>query len=330
MVRHSFTLTLTAIALTAALVTGCGPSPQPKPNGPTPGPGGTPMPMGGTPAAVSGLIKIDGSSTVYPISEAVAEEFSKVNPDVKVTAGFAGTGGGFKKLIAGEIDICDASRPITEKEIAACKEKGIEYLELQVAFDGLAVMVNPSNKLECITVAQLKKIWAPGSTVKNWNEVDPSWPDQPLSLYGAGTDSGTFDYFTEVINGKAKECRTDYNASEDDNQLATGIAGDKNALGFFGLAYYEANKDKIKLVAVDGGKGCVLPSIKTVLDGTYTPLSRPLFIYVNKKALARPEVKNFVTFYLENAEELSKSVGYVPVTKEIAAEMTQRLNEATK
>ncbi len=262
------------------------------------------------------IIKIDGSSTVYPITEAVAEEFQKTKKDVKVTVGISGTGGGFKKFCRGETDISDASRPILKKEMDLCKENGIEYIELPVAYDGLAVMVNPKNTwIKSMTVADLKKMWEPDAQGKitKWNQIRPEWPDASLKLYGAGADSGTFDYFTEAIVGKAKSSRGDYTASEDDNVLVQGIAGDKNAIGFFGLAYYEENKDKLKLVPIDGGKGLIFPSEKTVMDGTYQPLSRPIFIYVNKKSISKPEIKEFVGFYLKNASKLVKEVKYVPL-----------------
>jgi len=263
------------------------------------------------------IIKIDGSSTVYPITEAVAEEFQKMKKGaVKVTVGISGTGGGFKKFSRGEIDISDASRPIVKKEMDACKEAGIEYIELPVAYDGLAVMVNPKNNwVTSMTVADLKKIWEPAAERKitKWNHVNPAWPDVPLKLYGPGVDSGTFDYFTEAIVGKSRSSRGDFTASEDDNVLVQGIASDRGGLGFFGYAYYAENPDKLKLVAIDGGKGPILPSEKTVMDGTYNPLSRPIFIYVNKKAAARPEVKEFVEFYLKEAPKLVKQVKYIPL-----------------
>jgi phosphate transport system substrate-binding protein len=263
------------------------------------------------------IIKIDGSSTVYPITEAVAEEFQKMKKgSVKVTVGISGTGGGFKKFSRGETDISDASRPIVKKEIDACKEVGIEYIELPVAYDGLAVMVNPKNNwVTSMTVAELKKIWEPAAERKitKWNQVNPAWPDVPLKLYGPGVDSGTFDYFTEAIVGKSRASRGDFTASEDDNVLVQGIASDRGGLGFFGYAYYAENPDKLKLVAIDGGKGPILPSEKTVMDGTYNPLSRPIFIYVNKKSSERPEVKEFIEFYLKNAPTLVKQVKYIPL-----------------
>jgi len=263
------------------------------------------------------IIKIDGSSTVYPITEAVAEEFQNLKRGaVKVTVGISGTGGGFKKFSRGEIDISDASRPITKKEMEASKEAGIDFVELPVAYDGLAVMVHPKNTwVTSMTVANLKKIWEPAAERKitKWNHVNPAWPDVPLKLYGPGVDSGTFDYFTEAIVGKSRSSRGDFTASEDDNILVQGIASDRGGLGFFGYAYYAENPDKLKLVAIDGGKGTILPSEKTVMDGTYYPLSRPIFIYVNKKSAERPEVKEFVEFYLRNAAQLIKQVKYIPL-----------------
>ena len=263
------------------------------------------------------IIKIDGSSTVYPITEAVAEDFQKGKKGaVKVTVGISGTGGGFKKFTRGEIDISDASRPITKSEINDCKTAGIEFIELPVAYDGLAVMVNPKNDwVKSMTVSELKKIWEPAAErkVTKWNQVNPAWPDSPLKLYGPGVDSGTFDYFTEAIVGKSRASRGDFTASEDDNVLVQGVASDRGGLGFFGYAYYAENRDKLKLVAIDGGKGPILPSEKTVMDGTYNPLSRPIFIYVNKKSAEKPEVKEFVEFYLKNASNLVKQVKYIPL-----------------
>jgi len=260
------------------------------------------------------IIKIDGSSTVFPITEAVSEEFqnSKKN-QVKVTVGISGTGGGFKKFCRGETDVQDASRPILAQEIEACKAQGIQFFEIPVAFDALTVMVHPSNPLSAITVAQLKKMWAPEAQgqVMQWNQVETSWPSNPLKLYGAGADSGTFDYFTEAIVGKAKATRGDYTASEDDNVLVQGIANDKNALGYFGYAYYVENQGKLKALAIDNGKGGVLPSPQTVENGTYQPLSRPIFIYINQKSAQKPEVKEFVEFYLQHASSLVKQVKYI-------------------
>jgi phosphate transport system substrate-binding protein len=270
--------------------------------------------------AAGEIIRIDGSSTVYPITEAVAEEFQKAKRGaVKVTVGISGTGGGFKKFCRGETDISDASRPILKKEIDVCKQQGIEYIELPVAYDGLAVLINPKNTwVKSLTVADLKKMWEPAAQgkVKKWNDVRPEWPDAKLKLFGPGADSGTFDYFTEAIVGKAKSSRGDFTASEDDNVLVQGISGDKNALGYFGLAYYEENKKRLKVVPIinPATNKEVIPSMQTVMDGTYAPLSRPLFIYVSKKSASeKPEVKEFIEYYLKNAAKLSAQVKYVPL-----------------
>ena len=269
------------------------------------------------PAQAEALIKIDGSSTVFPITEAVAEEFQKAKKNVvKVTVGISGTGGGFKKFCRGETDISNASRPILKKEMDDCKAAGIEFFELPVAYDALTVMVNPKNDfIKSMTIAELKKIWEPAAQgkVMKWNQVNPKWPDQPIRLYGAGSDSGTFDYFTEAVVGKSKSSRGDFTASEDDNVLVQGISRDKNALGYFGFAYYAENPTKLKAVAIDGGKGPVMPSPQTVENGTYQPLSRPVFIYVSKKSAARPEIKEFVEFYLQHSAPLVKEVKYIPL-----------------
>lgn len=268
-------------------------------------------------ASAQATVKVDGSSTVFPITEAVAEEFqNSVNGKTRVTVGISGTGGGFKKFCRGETDVQDASRPILQKEIDACKAAGISYIELPVAFDALTVVVNPKNDwAKSLTVAHLKTIWSPESQGKitSWNQVDPKFPATPLKLYGAGSDSGTFDYFTEAINGKAKSTRSDYTASEDDNVLVQGVSNDKGAIGYFGMAYYTENQSRLKAVAVDNGKGGVLPSERTVMDGSYQPLSRPLFIYVSSKSLEKPEVKAFVDFYLKNVAALAREVKYVPL-----------------
>jgi phosphate transport system substrate-binding protein len=269
--------------------------------------------------AADKIVKIDGSSTVYPITEAVAEEFQKGKKgEVKVTVGISGTGGGFKKFCRGETDIADASRPILKKEMEACKQAGIQYLELPIAFDALTVVVNPANDwLKSITVDELKKIWEPAAQgkVTSWNQINPAWPNVPLKLYGPGADSGTFDYFTEAVVGKAKSSRGDYTASEDDNVLVQGVSRDKGALGYFGYAYYAENTKKLRAVPVvaKSGKPAVSPSFDTVKNGTYQPLSRPIFIYVSAKSLDKPEVRDFVDYYLAQAPQLVKSVKYVPL-----------------
>ena len=266
-------------------------------------------------ASKAQLIQIDGSSTVFPITEAVSEEFQKAKKGaVKVTVGIAGTGGGFKKFCRGETDISDASRPILKAEMETCKQSGVQYVELPIAYDALTVIVNPKNDwVKSLTVPDLKKMWEPGAQgkVTSWNQVRSEWPNSPLKLFGPGADSGTFDYFTEAVVGKAKSSRGDFTASEDDNVLVQGVANDRNALGYFGFAYYIENQKKLRAVPIDGGKGPVLPSAKTVEDGTYQPLSRPIFIYVSKKSLDKPEVREYVEFYLKNAPSLVKQVKYV-------------------
>lgn len=265
---------------------------------------------------LKGDVKIDGSSTVYPITEAIAEEFLQEQRKVKVTIGFSGTGGGFKKFGRGEIDINNASRSIKEKEAKACEEANLKFIELKIAFDGLAIVVNPENTwVNDITPAELKKMWEPSAqdNIKKWSQIRAGWPDEEFHLYGAGTASGTYDYFTEAIVGESGASRGDYTASEDDNVLVQGVAGDKNGIAFFGIAYYTENKSKLKLVPVNNGKGAVTPNEKTIMDGTYAPLSRPLFIYVNDASAQRPEVKAFINFYLKNSSVLVKDVGYVPL-----------------
>jgi phosphate transport system substrate-binding protein len=269
--------------------------------------------------AADKVVKIDGSSTVYPITEAVAEDFQKAKKgEIKVTVGISGTGGGFKKFCRGETDISDASRPILKKEMDACKEAGIKYIELPVAYDALTVVVNPKNDwIKSMTVEELKKLWEPAAQgkVTKWNQVNPAWPDAPIKLFGPGADSGTFDYFTEAVVGKAKSSRGDFTASEDDNVLVQGVSRDKNALGYFGFAYYLENAKKLKAVPIveKAGKPAVAPSFEAVKNGTYQPLSRPIFIYVSAKAVEKPEVREFVEFYLKNAPKLVKEVKYVPL-----------------
>lgn len=276
---------------------------------------------GSSDSSLSGSVKIDGSSTVFPISQAVAEDFKAKYPNVEVAVAQSGTGGGFKKFSKGEIDISDASRPIKPEEAEECKKNGVEYIEIPIAFDALAVVVNPKNDwVEHLTVEELKRIWEPAAQGKitNWSQVRPNFPDKPLKLFGAGVDSGTFDYFTAAIVGEEDASRGDFTASEDDNILVQGVAGDAGGLGFFGIAYFEENQDKLRAIPIDdgiadNGDGPQHPTADNVISGVYQPLARPIFIYVNKKALDRLEVKAFVEFYIENMAALSKEVGYVPL-----------------
>jgi phosphate transport system substrate-binding protein len=272
-------------------------------------------------ALAQSTVKIDGSSTVFPIAEAVAEEFQiSKRGKVRVTVGIAGTGGGFKRFCRGETDISNASRPILKEEMESCRQAGIKYLELPVAFDALTVVVNPNNTwVKSLTVADLKKMWEPSAQgrVTRWNQIRAEWPNEPLALFGPGADSGTFDYFTEAVNGKAKASRGDFAASEDDNVIVQGVENNKNALGYFGYAYYISNKERIRAVPVVNKAGkAVMPSIEAVNDGTYEPLSRPLFIYVSEAATQRPEVREFIGFYLTEGAELAKEVGYVPLPEQ--------------
>lgn len=268
-------------------------------------------------SALSGVVSLDGSSTVYPVSEAVAEEFMHVAPGVRVTVGVSGTGGGFKKFIAGEIDINDASRTMKDSEKQAAEAVGLSYLELPVAFDGLSIVVNPANDwVDQLSIDELRIIWQPGSTVDSWDDIRPEWPAEPIRLYGPGTDSGTFDYFTEAVMGESGHSRPDYTSSEDDNVIVQGITGDKYSLGFFGYAYYIANQERVKVVPVDGGQGPVLPTYEAIQDGSYSPLSRPIFIYVNKSGADKPQVRRFVEFYLESAPQLTSEVGYIALPLE--------------
>ncbi|MFC4075754.1 PstS family phosphate ABC transporter substrate-binding protein [Salinithrix halophila] len=267
---------------------------------------------------LSGTIKIDGSSTVYPISQAVAEEFMKKHPGVNVTVAQSGTGGGFEKWTKKETDLSDASRPIKDDEKKKAEKNGLEPVEIPVANDGITVVVNKENDfVKELSVEDLKKIWKPDSKVKTWKDVKPEWPDKPIKLYGPGTSSGTFGYFTEEVVGEEGKSRTNYTQSEDDNTLVQGVAGDKYSLGYFGYAYYEENKDKLKAVKIDGGKGAVAPTDKTIADGTYAPLSRPIFVYADKKSLnERKEIKEFMKFYLTTGKELVSEVGYIPLPED--------------
>jgi phosphate transport system substrate-binding protein len=280
------------------------------------------MAMGAAPgvASAQGSIKMDGSSTVFPVAEAIAEEFQiSKRGKVRVTVGIAGTGGGFKKFCRGETDLSNASRPILKEEMEACRAAGVKYIEVPVAFDALTIVVNPQNDwVKALTVADLKKMWEPAAQgrVTTWKQVRAEWPAEKLMLFGAGSDSGTFDYFTEAVNGKAKASRGDYTASEDDNTLVQGVESNKSALGYFGFAYYVAHKDKLRAVPIDGGKGPVAPSLENVTNGTYNPMSRPLFVYVKESSLARPEVREFVQFMLTEGSELVAEVGYLPLPKQ--------------
>jgi phosphate transport system substrate-binding protein len=276
----------------------------------------------------SGNINIDGSSTVFPISEKIAEDFGKANPGKRAAVATSGTGGGFKKFCRGETDISNASRPILQKEIDDCKAKGIEFLEIPIAYDAITVVVNPANTwAKTMKVEDLKKMWGKDamSKVKTWKEVNPSFPDAKLTLFGPGPASGTFDYFTEAINGKAKEGRGDYTATEDDNVIVKGVTSDKNSLGYFGFAYYEANKAKLAAVGIDSGKGAVLPSVETVKNGTYTPLSRPLFIYVSSKSLDKPDVKAFVDYFLAQVPTASAAKKYIPLPENAYTKITEKV-----
>jgi phosphate transport system substrate-binding protein len=269
-------------------------------------------------ADLRGTIEIDGSSTVFPITQAVAEEFQNLHTDVRVNVGISGTGGGMKRFTVGETDISDASRPIKESEAEIAHNNGIEYYELEVAIDGLAVIINKDNDfVDYLTTDELKLIWEPESAVDTWDDVRSEWPNEPIRLYGPGTDSGTFDYFTDTINGDEGASRPDFTASEDDNVLVQGIAGDKYSLGYFGYAYYIENTDKLKIVPIDSGNGPVIPSDDTINAGEYTPLSRPIFIYVSKASLEKPEVEEFVIFYMEHATELVSEVGYTPFPESV-------------
>jgi phosphate transport system substrate-binding protein len=277
---------------------------------------------------LSGTVAVDGSSTVFPITEAIAEEFGKLHPKVRVTVGISGTGGGFKKFCLGETDINDASRSIKKVEDVKAEEHGIDYIELPVAFDGISVVINPRNTfVDYLTREELKGIWEPGSRVKTWKDVRADWPEREIHLYGPGTDSGTFDYFTKAINGKTQACRSDFTASEDDNVLVQGVAGDPDAMGFFGYAYYAENRDKLKIVPIDNGQGPVAASRVAINNGTYAPLSRPIFIYVSRKASRKPSVKAFVAFYLKQAPEIVAEVGYVALPDALYTLARQRFEK---
>ena len=277
--------------------------------------------------AESSEILIDGSSTVFPISQAVAEEFRRDRPDVQIPVGISGTGGGFKRFVTGETDISDASRPIKESERQLAADNGIEFTEFTIAYDGLSIVVNSSNDfVTCLTIDELKKIWEPGSAIDNWNQVRSDFPDTRLRLYGPDTDSGTFDYFTAEINGEEDASRSDYTASSDDNVLVQGVSGDQGAMGYFGFAYYTENSEVLNVASIDGGAGCVEPSLTTINDGSYSPLSRPMFIYVNNASLQRTEVRDFVEFYMNNAGGLAEEVGYVGLSEADYRAQLSKLN----
>jgi phosphate transport system substrate-binding protein len=283
---------------------------------------------GGDGEQLSGSVKVDGSSTVAPLTTAAAELFAEEQPKVRVTVGTSGTGGGFEKFCNGETDISDASRPIKDEEKAACDKNGVTYDEFQVANDALTVVVNKDAEwVDCLTVQQLKKIWEPGSKVNNWNEIDAKFPDEPLKLFGAGTDSGTFDYFTDVINGEEGASRTDYSPSEDDNVTVQGVAGSRGGLGYFGFSYYEENTDKLKALKIDNGEGCVAPGVEAAQTGEYAPLSRPLFIYPSAKALEREEVLAFVEYYVENNKAIAEDAKFIPLNSEQETELEEALDK---
>jgi phosphate transport system substrate-binding protein len=302
-------LTLVAMLAAALALTGCGRDSDEGSGSTTPT---------GTAGSLSGRIEADGSSTVAPLTQLAAEQFRSEQPGVNVTVGVAGTGGGFERFCNGETDISDASRPIKDDEEAPiCQDNGIDYVDFQVATDALTVVVNAENDwVDCLTVEQLAKIWGPDSKVNNWNQVDPSFPDQELNLAGPGTDSGTFDYFTDVINGEEGASRSDYTASEDDNVIVQAVAGDKGGMGYFGFSYFEQNQDALKALQIDAGDGCIEPSVETAQSGDYMPLSRPLFIYVKQASFSKPEVQEFVRFYLENTVSMAEEALFVPLTDE--------------
>lgn len=297
-------LPMLSLLLTATLLTGCGGDAR---DAETSQEGD---------AALTGAVQIDGSSTVFPVSEAVAEEFQRAHPRARVTVGQSGTGGGFERFCAGETDVSDASREITAEEAAACAEAGIDFVELPVAVDGLSVVTHPSNDfVDCLTIEELRRVWQPDSGVETWRDIRSEWPAEEIELFGPGTDSGTFDYFTEAVVGEAKASRPDFQASEDDNILVQGVSGDDQSLGYFGYAYYAENQERLKLIAVDAGEGCVQPSDATIEAGEY-PLARPLFIYVSLGSLDEPTVREFVAFYMESASELVPATGYHPLSGE--------------
>jgi phosphate transport system substrate-binding protein len=322
--RESITRTIVLLAL-AALLAGCGGGR----GGDDEAGGDTATEAAGGDSDLTGRIQADGSSTVGPFTTAAAERFQKANSGVQVTVGVSGTGGGFERFCRGETDISNASRAIKDEEATVCEDRGVAFTEFQIANDALTVVVNPENDwATCLTIEQLNAIWKPGSKVSNWNQVDPAFPDQRLKLFGAGTDSGTFDYFTDVINGEEGASRSDYSATEDDNVTVTGVSGDEGALGYFGFSYFEENQDSLKALEIDGGDGCVAPSVEAAQDGTYEPLARPLFVYVKNESFAKPEVDAFVQFMLDNATEIAGAAQFVPLTDEQVAKAQADLEAA--
>ena len=310
------------LGLLALLAAGCGRDDDNASNGTTTAASGD--------SDLSGRVQADGSSTVGPLTTAAAERFQQQNSRVQVTVGVSGTGGGFERFCRGETDLSNASRPIKDEEAKLCQDAGVEPVEFQVANDALTVVVNPENDwATCLTVEQLKTIWEPGSKVKNWNQVDSSFPDQRMQLFGAGTDSGTFDYFTDAINGEEGASRSDYSATEDDNVTVQGVSGETGALGYFGFSYFEENQDSLKALEIDGGEGCVAPSVENAQNGTYQPLSRPLFVYVKKESLAKPEVEAFMQFMLDNATEIAEQAQFVPLTDAQLTKAQSDLESAT-
>jgi phosphate transport system substrate-binding protein len=325
-INRNVALFVAGVALTAVLASCSSPeTPTATTTGATPAATTAAVPAASN---LSGNVTIDGSSTVAPITKAVAEEFAKVNPGVKVPVGTSGTGGGFKKFCAGDTDIANASRPIKKAEEEDCKKNGVEFVEIPVAVDGLTVVVNKENTwAKCLTIAELKTMWSPDAQGKitNWNQIRPDFPDAKFALFGPGADSGTFDYFTEAVNGKSKVSRTDFQPSEDDNIIVKGVQGDKNALGYFGVSYFEENAATLNAVEIDGGAGCVAPTTENINTGKYSPLSRPLLIYISKKAMERPETKAFVDFYVANQSKLAREVGYVALPSEADALIAERV-----
>ena len=320
------TLLLALLAAFVLVAAGCGRDSESSDDG-----NGTANAATNSEEELTGSVQADGSSTVGPLTSAAAELYREVQPGVNVTVGISGTGGGFERFCRGETDISNASRPIDEEEVALCEEAGIEFTELQVAIDALTVVVNQENDwATCLTVDQLNAIWSPDSTISNWSEVpDADFPDVPMPLAGPGTDSGTFDYFTDEVNGEEGASRTDYTPSEDDNVIVQAVSGDQGGLGYFGFTYFEENEDTLKAVEIDGGDGCVAPSAETARSGEYSPLARPLFVYVKNESLERPEVEDFVRFFLDQNDEIAAAALYIPPSEEQKAEALATFEAAT-